>query len=76
MKMVHLQNIQSFETSIESVNLQSYDEQSIVQDITTTLAALNLTPHWWALSGQIWLKPGFYKLLYGNSNRKDRSEVL
>ena len=31
MKMEHLQNIQSFETSIESGNLQSYDEQNIKQ---------------------------------------------
>ena len=29
MKMGHLQNIQSFETFIETGNLQSYDEQSI-----------------------------------------------
>ena len=29
MKMGHLQNIQSLETSIETGNLQSYDEQSI-----------------------------------------------
>ena len=28
--MGHLQNIQSFETSIETGNLQRYDEQSIV----------------------------------------------
>ena len=30
MKTGHLQNIQSFETSIETGNLQRYDEQSIV----------------------------------------------
>ena len=30
MKMGHLQNIQSFETCIETGNLQSYNEQSIV----------------------------------------------
>ena len=29
MKIGHLQNIQSFETSIETENLQRYDEQSI-----------------------------------------------
>ena len=29
MKMGHLQNIQSFETSIETGNLQTYEEQSI-----------------------------------------------
>ena len=30
MKMEHLQNIQSLETSIETGNLQSYDEQCIL----------------------------------------------
>ena len=30
MKMGHLQNIQSFETSTETGNLQRYDEQNIV----------------------------------------------
>ena len=29
MKMGHLQNIQLFETCVETRNLQSYDEQSI-----------------------------------------------
>ena len=29
MKMVHLQNIQSFETSTETSSLQSYDKQGI-----------------------------------------------
>ena len=29
MKMGHLQNILSYETSIETGNLQSYDQQSI-----------------------------------------------
>ena len=29
MKMVHLQNIQSFETSSETANLQSYNKQGI-----------------------------------------------
>ena len=30
MKMGHLQNIQSFETSIKNGSLQSYDEQGII----------------------------------------------
>ena len=30
LKIGHLQNIQSFETSIETGNVQSYDEQCIV----------------------------------------------
>ena len=33
MKMGNLENIQSFETSIENGNLQSYDEQSIFADL-------------------------------------------
>ena len=31
MKMKHLENVQPLETSIETGNLQSYDEQSIGQ---------------------------------------------
>ena len=38
MKMGHLQNIESFETSIETGNLQSYNEQSIQWADTTNRA--------------------------------------
>ena len=37
MKMGYLQNIQSFETSVETGNLQSYEKQSILTAIKVTL---------------------------------------
>ena len=37
MKMGHLQNIQSFETSVETGNLQSYEKQSILTAVKVTL---------------------------------------
>ena len=37
MEMGYLQNIQSFETSVESGNLQSYEKQSILTAVKATL---------------------------------------
>ena len=36
MKTEHLQNIQLFETSFETGNLQSYDEQSIIEGLVAS----------------------------------------
>ena len=37
MKMGYLQNIQSFDTSVETGNLQSYEKQSILTAVKVTL---------------------------------------
>ena len=37
MKVGYLQNIQSFETSVETGNLQSYEKQSILTAVKVTL---------------------------------------
>ena len=37
MKVGYLQNIQSFETSVETGNLQSYEKQSILIAVKVTL---------------------------------------
>ena len=40
MKVGYLQNIQSFETSVETGNLQSYEKQSILTAVKVTLPIL------------------------------------
>ena len=40
MKVGYLQNIQSFETSVETGNLQSYEKQSILTVVKVTLPIL------------------------------------
>ena len=40
MKVEYLQNIQSFETSVETGNLQSYEKQSILTAVKVTLPML------------------------------------
>ena len=40
MKVEYLQNIQSFETSVETGNLQSYEKQSILTAVKVTLPIL------------------------------------
>ena len=44
MKMGYLQNIQSFETSVETGNMQSYEKQSILAAVKVTL---QLQPGWY-----------------------------
>ena len=42
MKMGYLQNIQSFETSVEIGNLQSYEKQSILTAVKVTLQQVEM----------------------------------
>ena len=42
--MGYLQNIQSFETSVETGNLQSYEKQSIVTAVKVTLQQVPSPP--------------------------------
>ena len=44
MKMGYLQNIQSFETSVETGNLQSYEKQSILTAVKVTLELQQVPP--------------------------------
>ena len=44
MKMGYLQNIQSFETSAETGNLQSYEKQSILTAVKVTLQQVPSLP--------------------------------
>ena len=45
MKMGYLQNIQSFETSVETGNLQSYEKQSILTAVKVTLQLQQVSSH-------------------------------
>ena len=44
MKMGYLQNIQSFETSVETGNLQSYEKQSILTAVKVILQLQHVPP--------------------------------
>ena len=44
MKVGFLQNIQSFETSVETGNLQSYEKQSILTAVKVTLQLEQVPP--------------------------------